>query len=73
MSAESPFLSDLEVEELTGYVQPKRQARWLQQNGFRPLINGRGKVRVPRDAVASRPNQAKARTEPDFSRVRRTG
>jgi hypothetical protein len=70
----APYLSDLEVEELTGYIQPRRQARWLVENGFRPMINGRGKVRVARDAMSARQAAAiKSKTEPDFSRIRRTG
>jgi hypothetical protein len=71
--SEAPYLSDAEVAELTGYVQPKRQARWLSENGIRVLINGRGKVRIPRDAIAPRQKASSEKTEPDFRQVRRTG
>jgi hypothetical protein len=72
MSEAAPYLTDVEVAELTGYVQPKRQARWLAQQGIKPMINARGKVRVLRDALTvNRPGRAK--TEPNFTGIRRTG
>lgn len=70
--AESPFLSEAEICDLTGYQQPKRQARWLAQNGIKAFINARGKVRVPRDAVIGI-NALPAKTAPDFSHVRKAG
>lgn len=70
---QKPYLTDLEVEDLTGYVQPKRQARWLVVNGFKPFINGRGKVRVPRAQFEARQASIKSKTEPNFTGIRRTG
>lgn len=72
MSAPDPFLSDDQVQNLTGYVQPKRQARWLAANGIKFFRNARGQIRIPRDAVMSRVVPAKQdRTVPDFTKVRK--
>lgn len=49
MSEPLPWLTDDEVRELTGYVRPTCQKRWLVENGIRCFMNGKGKVRVPRE------------------------
>jgi predicted site-specific integrase-resolvase len=68
----TPWLSDAEVLELTGYKRSSCQARWLRDNGIRCYINALGKVRVPRDALTSLPGTKQRKpTEPDFSKVRR--
>lgn len=66
-------MSDAEVVDLTGYRYPKCQSRWLRDNGIKHYINGRGKVRVSRDALASKKSATTERTVPDFSKVRRRG
>lgn len=70
---DDPFLTDEQVEDLTGYVQPKRQAAWLSENGIKAYTNARGKVRVPREAIAGRLQIASKskRTAPDFTKVQR--
>jgi hypothetical protein len=72
----SPFLTDLEVVEFTGYKQPKRQAQWIVENyGIRPAINGRGKVRILRAVheIMTNRRAPQQKTEPDFTHIRRTG
>lgn len=67
-----PWLSDEELRELTGYVRPSRQARWLSDNGIKFYLNALNKVRVPRASFSGTDSsQREARTEPDFSKVRR--
>lgn len=65
------FLTDAEVKDLTGYVQPKRQARWLADNGIKFFLNARGLVRVPAEALMLKPIAKQRRTEPDFTKVRK--
>jgi hypothetical protein len=67
-----PWLSDEELRDLTGYVRPTAQARWLTSNRIKFYLNALNKVRVPRDAIAGRPaSVTEKRTEPDFTKVRR--
>lgn len=71
--SDTPWLTDEELKELTGYMQPRRQARWLTTNGIRCYRNALGRVRVSRDALASGEGQKKRRTEPNLAAVRRVG
>lgn len=67
-----PWLSDEELKDLTGYVRPTCQARWLGENGIVFRINRLNKVRVFReDMTAHKGRKPEKRTEPDFSKVRK--
>jgi hypothetical protein len=67
-----PWLDDEELRDLTGYVRPTCQARWLGENGIKFYLNAINKVRVPREAVAGlQVGKTQKRTEPDFSKVRK--
>jgi hypothetical protein len=67
-----PWLSDEELRDLTGYVRPTCQARWLGENGIECKINRLGKVRVMRDDLpAHKYGKVEKRTQPDFSKVRK--
>lgn len=67
-----PWLSDDEVRDLTGYVRPTAQSRWLSSNRIKFYLNALNKVRVPRDAIAGvKPQASEKRTEPDFTKVRK--
>ncbi len=67
-----PWLSDEELQDLTGYIRPTFQARWLGENGIKFYLNALNKVRVPREAVAGlQVGKTQKRTEPDFSKVRK--
>lgn len=70
--SEKPWLSDEELQDLTGYVRPTCQARWLGENGIKFYLNRLNKVRVPRENVAGlKVGKVEKRTEPDFSKVRK--
>lgn len=72
MSEPLPWLNDDEVQELTGYVRPTCQARWLAANGIRCYVNALGKVRVSRDALSFVGAAGKRKkAEPDLSKVRK--
>jgi prophage regulatory protein len=45
------FLTDAELEFMTGYKQPAAQIRWLQRWGIRHVVNAFGYPRVTRAAV----------------------
>lgn len=67
-----PWLSDDELHDLTGYVRPSAQVRWLSSNRIKFYRNALNKVRVPRDAIAAvKATATEKRTEPDFTKVRR--
>lgn len=68
----SPWLTDAEVIDLTGYKRSSDQLRWLNANHVKAYVSALNKVRVPRDAILASPKVAKVtRTEPDFTKVRR--
>jgi hypothetical protein len=48
------FLSDAELEALTGYARPRWQKVWLRQNGYPHEIDGQGRPRVLREFVQRR-------------------
>ena len=68
-----PWLSEDELRDLTGYIRPSWQSKWLADNGIKFYLNALNKVRVPREAVAGiKPGKVEnKRTEPDFSKVRK--
>lgn len=65
------FLTDDHLRDLTGYVMPSAQKRWLAKNGWEFAISGFGRPRVLRAYAEQRLGiqsaKAKAQTEPDFS------
>ncbi|GAB6386945.1 DUF4224 domain-containing protein [Stutzerimonas marianensis] len=48
------FLSNNDVEQLTGFKKPSAQARWLEQVGLPFFKGGDGKLKVLRLAVEQR-------------------
>lgn len=67
----NPWLSDDELADLTGYVQPSRQLRWLEENRIRHYVNRLNRARVPRDAILAFRGKTEKRTEPDFTKIRK--
>jgi hypothetical protein len=65
-----PWLTADELRDLTGYVQPARQVRWLEENHIKHFVNRLQRPRVPRD-IAGTKGRSEKRTEPDFSKVRK--
>lgn len=48
------FLTAAELADLTGYVRPSAQVRWLRANGYRFEIGGDGLPKVLRSAVTAK-------------------
>jgi hypothetical protein len=65
------FLTDGDLRELTGYVLPSAQKRWLAKNGWEFVVTAFGRPRVLRAYAEQRMGLASAKptahTEPDFS------
>lgn len=65
------FLSQEEVQELTGYKKYTCQARWLRSNGFKYVIGYDGKPKVTADHVnilmGSIDKNARKKTEPNYA------
>lgn len=47
------FLSEKEIQELTGYKTKKCQAKWLRNNGFKYVLDRWGKPKVMIEHVNS--------------------
>lgn len=62
------FLTYDEIADLTGYVQPSAQRRWLQRNGYRFDVRGDGRPVVLRAQVDQRQRIREVRTSgPDLA------
>ena len=48
------FLSDADLEALTGYQRPRWQKVWLRDHGYPHEIDGQGRPRVLREFVQRR-------------------
>lgn len=51
----SRFLTDAELQELTGYVKRSKQIAWLTRNGVPHLVNAAGRPVVRDDVLDKRP------------------
>jgi hypothetical protein len=71
MTNEPPplFLTDSELEYMSGYKQPAAQIRWLQKWGIRHVVSSLGNPRVTRSAVegTTKTEPVKPRTEPNWA------
>jgi hypothetical protein len=69
------FLTDIQLEELTGFVRPSKQIEWLRSEGFEFRIAADGHPRVLRDHVfrlmGATDIAAKRKTAPDFTSLRK--
>jgi hypothetical protein len=69
------LLSPVEVEELTGSPQRRRQMAWLREHGFAYEVGTDGKVKVLRAAVEARMmpshGRQKAKTEPNLAALKK--
>jgi hypothetical protein len=48
------FLSDAELEQLTGYARPRWQKVWLRDHGYPHETDSQGRPRVLREFVQRR-------------------
>ena len=62
------WLSDSDIERLTGYKQPSKQAAWLSQNDYKFTMAGNGRPLVPAEqfGVKSKPRAA---ASPNFGAI----
>ncbi len=58
------FLTELELQTLSGKLKPSAQARWLKAEKIAHIIGGDGKPKVLRDLVVARLGGA-AQTRPE--------
>ncbi len=71
------FLSQHDIEELTGYKVYKCQIKWLRQNGLKFLVSADGKPRVLMSQLEARigaidaSKSARRRVEPDEAGLER--
>lgn len=65
------FLTAEDLHDLTGYVMPSAQIRWLDRAGWEYVVSGLGRPKVLRAYAEQRLGLAhekpSAHTEPDFS------
>lgn len=66
----SPFLTDVELADLTGLVQPAAQVRWLLRNDVHHYVRADGLVRVPRSAIEKTDARAEQSVQPNFGVLR---
>ena len=68
----SLFLTRDELEELTGYVRPSAQIRWLRENAVRHFVAAGGHPRVPRSEIDVQAPPART-VKPDFEALKALG
>ncbi len=74
MNDTATLLSDADLAELTGYVQPEAQIRILREHHLQPIIRRDGRPRITWDAVTqSMMPPAANTTSPNFEHLRKTG
>ena len=72
MTEPSEFLSDADVQVLTGYKRPKYQAQWCETNNVDYKINSRGRLVISRAEVRGRELRSGTRNiprEPNFAAI----
>lgn len=67
MAKRSPFLSEPQLEDLTGYKQASKQIEWLKNQGVAHHVNSLGRVIVTWDAINQSASEQPRGPEPDFS------
>jgi hypothetical protein len=76
MTSDSPplFLTDAELEFMSGYKQPAAQIRWLQRWQIRHVVNAAGYPRVTRAAVegTEKAGPQRPRATPNFEALKKS-
>jgi hypothetical protein len=62
------LLSPAQIADLTGYVRPRAQIRWLRTNGIRHWIKATGYPSVPESAINPAADMVNS-IQPDFDSV----
>lgn len=67
MSSEPLFLTDDELEKLTGYKTAKKQIEFLLNNDIKFRVNGIGKVVITRSNIEGvKVQKGKSKNEPNY-------
>lgn len=70
------FLTQEDIQDLTGFKNRKNQIKWLRENGINFLIAGDGRPRVLHSHIESligaTSKTVKRRVEPNFSKFEKT-
>lgn len=80
MSDISQFLTNEELQTITGYKLPYKQIEWLQSNGWSFIVNAANhpivhrsimliKLGVPINTVVNKDNLTSRKWKPDYSKV----
>lgn len=64
-------VSDKELYDLSGYMQPARQIKWLRKHGVRFFVSADGHPRVLRSDLE--PSSHQRRNLPNYSAIQRKG
>ncbi len=65
------ILTTNEIIDLTGFTQPGKQSKWLNQQGIKHWINGKGEVKVSDTAVDEAvASKQQAGPQPKFEALR---
>ena len=62
------WLSDSDIERLTGYKQPSKQSTWLSQNGYKFTLAGNGKPLVDSEQFSVKSKVVKSK-QPNFEAI----
>lgn len=62
------WLDDHEIQRLTGYKQPTKQAAWLSANGYKFTLAGDGRPLVPVEQFGVK-STARAGKGPNFGAI----
>jgi hypothetical protein len=69
----SMFMTDREIEEMTGLQRQSAQIRWLDRQGIRYVVNAEGRPRVLRshlERVMDGSKSSAKRTQPNFDALK---
>ena len=64
------FLTNAQLQELTGYQKPSAQIRWLRAQGLRRWVRADGRPAVPITAIDG-PAPPQVRPQPNFAAIRK--
>jgi hypothetical protein len=62
------WLDDYEIQRLTGYKQPTKQAAWLSENGYKFTLAGSGKPLVAAEQFGVKSQAARSK-QPNFGAI----
>mgnify|MGYP000187966242 CR=1 FL=1 len=70
MGNESILLSQIDIKELTGYVRPSCQSRWLDQHGYSHKRAANGRIVLSKAYVESKLSGQKPKLQLNFDALK---